>query len=120
MRRPQIATPGSETFLIRVDSSDDGCMKGVFDSVGMAGPSRFNSLSSLIIMIDNLLDQQEEALQPSIRQIDPSFVATLEVDVLFRQNHSWQGVVRWDSGQKHATFKSVLELLMIIEMVFGD
>lgn len=120
MRQPHIATPGTETFLVRVDSIDNGNMTGVFDSVSMKGPSSFKSLSNLIIMVDNLLDQQEEALSPTIRQIDTAFVPTLELDVLFRQNHSWQGVVRWDSGQKHATFKSVLELLVILEMVLGD
>lgn len=120
MLQPHIATPGTDTFLIAIDSVEDGSMKGWFDSVGMTAPLSFNSLSSLIIMIDNILDQQEEALQPVIRQIDPSFVPTIELEILFRHNHSWQGRARWDGGLKQATFKSVLELLVIFEMVFGD
>lgn len=120
MRQPHITTPGTDTFLVSIESFEDGAMRGVLDSVGMTAPARFNSLPSLIIMIDNILDQQEEALQPVIRQIDPSFVPTMELEVLFRHNHTWQGRVRWDSGQKQATFKSVLELLIILEMAFGD
>lgn len=120
MRQPHITSPGSDTFLISIESFEDGTMKGVFDSVGMTAPSSFTSLTGLILMIDNILDQQEEALQPVIRQIDPSFVPTIELEVLFRQHHTWQGRVRWDSGQKQATFKSVLDLLFIIEMAFGD
>lgn len=120
MRQPHISTPGTDTFLVAIESFEDGAMHGVLDSVGMKAPARFNSVPSLILMIDNLLDQQEESLQPLIRQIDPSFVPTIELEVLFRHNHSWQGRVRWDSGQKQATFKSVLELLYILEMVFGD
>lgn len=120
MRQPHISTPGTDTFLVSIESFEDGAMRGVLDSVGMKAPVRFNSLPSLIIMIDNLLDQQEESLQPIIRQIDPSFVPTIELEVLFRHNHSWQGRIRWDSGQKQATFKSVLELLFIFEMAFGD
>lgn len=120
MRQPHITTPGADTFLIAIESFEDGVMKGVFDSVGMVAPSRFDSLIGLILMIDNILDQQEEALQPVIRQIDPSFAPTIELEVLFRQHHTWQGLIRWDSGQKQATFKSVLELLFILEMAFGD
>ena len=120
MRQLHVTTPGSDTFFIRVDSYEDGAMKGAFDSVCMAGPCEFNSLPSLIIMIDNVLDQQEEALAPVIRQIDPSFVPTIELEVLFRHNHTWQGRVRWESGQKQATFKSVLELMVILEMAFGE
>lgn len=120
MRQPHISTPGSDTFLVRIDSLEDGSMKGALDSVSIAAPLDFNSLTNLIITIDTLLDQQEESPQSSIRQIDPTFVPTIELEVFFRHNHTWQGRVRWDSGQKQATFKSVLELLIILEMALGD
>lgn len=120
MRQLQVTAPGSDTFFVRVDSFENDTMKGVFDSVSMSGPSEFKSLVDLILMIDNILDQQEEALEPVIRQVDPSFVPTIELEILFRHNHTWQGRVRWQSGQKQATFKSVLDLLLILEMVFGE
>lgn len=120
MLQPHVATPGTDTFLVSIDSVEDGTIRGVFDSVGMTAPQSFNGLPSLIIMIDNILDQQEEASHPVIRQIDSSFIPTIELEILFRHNHSWQGRARWDGGLKQATFKSVLELLVIFEMAFGD
>lgn len=120
MRKPQIATPGTDTFLVQIDSFEDGTMTGVLDSVGMDAPWKFNSIPSLLIYIDSVLDQQEEGSQPTIRQVDAGFVPTIEIEVLFRHNHTWQGRIRWDSNQKQATFKSVLELLVILEAVFGD
>lgn len=120
MRQPHITTPGADTFLVSIESFHNGAMEGMLDSVGMTGPCKYTSLLDLIIMIDNILDQQEEALRPVLRQVDPSFVAAFELEVLFRHHHTWQGRIRWASGQKQATFKSVLELLFILEMAFGD
>ena len=91
-------------------------MTGTLDSVIMSAPVSFSSLPSLIVLIDNILDQQTESLQSILSPFEPSF----ELEVLFRQHHTWQGRIKWDAGQKQATFKSVLELLFIIEMAFGD
>lgn len=49
MRRPHISTPGTDTFLVSIESFEDGAMRGVLDSVGMKAPARFNSLPSLTL-----------------------------------------------------------------------
>ena len=41
--------------------------------------------------------------------------ATFAVSVLFRQNASWQGTVSWIEGRKEETFRSVLELLLLMD-----
>ena len=120
MRQPHIAPPGADAFLISIDSYEDGKMTGTLDSVIMSAPVSFSSLPSLIMLIDNILDQQTESLQSILSPIDPAFEPSFELEVLFRQHHTWQGRIKWDAGQKQATFKSVLELLFIIEMAFGD
>jgi hypothetical protein len=42
-------------------------------------------------------------------------LATFAVRVLFRQNASWQGSVFWIEGGKEEHFRSVLELLLLID-----
>ena len=42
-------------------------------------------------------------------------LATFSVRVLFRQNTSWQGSVSWLEGKREETFRSVLELLLLID-----
>ena len=42
----------------------------------------------------------------------------LELEILFRQNYSWQGRLRLPKIGKEAVFRSVLELLLIIETYF--
>ena len=42
-------------------------------------------------------------------------MATFQVRVMFRQNASWQGSVRWVEEGKEENFRSVLELLHLID-----
>ena len=42
-------------------------------------------------------------------------VATFEVKILFRQHASWQGCVTWLEGRQEQSFRSVLELLLLID-----
>ena len=40
--------------------------------------------------------------------------ATFALKVLFRQNASWQGQITWLEGKKEQSFRSVLELLLLM------
>ena len=41
--------------------------------------------------------------------------ATFSLRLLFRQNASWQGAIEWHEGKSEETFRSVLELLLLID-----
>lgn len=45
--------------------------------------------------------------------------ATLKLRVMFRQNASWQGTVRWVEEELEENFQSVLELMLLIDSVFN-
>ena len=42
-------------------------------------------------------------------------LATFSVSILFRQNASWQGAVSWLEGEREESFRSVLELLLLLD-----
>ena len=42
-------------------------------------------------------------------------MATFALRILFRQNASWQGSVFWYDGEQEESFRSVLELLMLMD-----
>ena len=44
--------------------------------------------------------------------------ATFGVKVMFRQNASWQGTVNWIEKNREESFRSVLELLMLMDSTF--
>lgn len=45
-------------------------------------------------------------------------IATFYIKIRFRQNSSWQGSITWLEGGKTEDFRSVFELLKIINSVF--
>lgn len=40
---------------------------------------------------------------------------TFVVNIKCRQNHTWQGTVKWIEGQKEKSFRSALELIKLME-----
>ena len=46
--------------------------------------------------------------------------ATFRVRIMFRQNASWQGMVYWVEKNREENFRSVLELLMLIDSSFAE
>ena len=42
---------------------------------------------------------------------------TFIINVKCRQNHTWQGTVKWIEGQKEVPFRSALELIKLMEVV---
>jgi hypothetical protein len=48
-------------------------------------------------------------------------VATFSLRILFRQNASWQGSATWVEGRQEESFRSVLELLLLMDSALaGD
>ena len=73
------------------------------------------------MLIDNILDQQTESLQSILSPIDPAFEPSFELEVLFRQHHTFgRGRIKMGCRPRNKLQLRVLELLFIIEMAFGD
>lgn len=45
-------------------------------------------------------------------------LATFRIRILFRQNATWQGSIRWMEGDKEERFRSVLEMMMLMDSCF--
>jgi len=37
------------------------------------------------------------------------------IQIKFRQNHNWQGTIQWFEGQKKLPFRSLLEMIQLID-----
>lgn len=113
MRESRMLPIGTNTFGICIDKSTDGEVHGRITGCGVPQGSSFTSLTKMILLVDDLLDQRPVTEQPVSKAEQPDF----ELEILFRQNYSWQGRLRWLSGGKEATFHSVLELIFTMETV---
>lgn len=52
---------------------------------------------------------------PDGGQVREGKLATFVIRILFRQNASWQGSVTWLEGDVEASFRSVLELILLMD-----
>ena len=119
------------TTTICVDSYEDGVPKGRFYNLHLDQWVPFRSLIDLLKGMERSLDEMAfprafnatrsfapAAPQPTL-QADESTpkgkLATFAVRILFRQNTSWQGSVTWMEGRTEESFRSVLELILLMD-----
>ena len=116
--------------VVYVDSYDDGILSGWFMD-GYQQVQRFFSLSQFLLKMEQMLDDmqmpqgytllrrygpQRMELPEGLQQ--PGIAgtkATFELKVLFRQHTSWQGVLLWREKNREHSFRSVLELVSLMD-----
>ena len=132
-------TSGESYRSIRlcVDSYERGELKGSYYNRGLEGGGRsFDSLSQFLIGAERLADSTNF---PQAYTANRSFadgwntpggecdssetrtgeLGTFIIRLLFRQHTSWQGTVTWIEGGGEQTFRSVLELVFLMDSALG-
>lgn len=126
----QIWVDENRKILICVDSYDDGVPKGWLYSPGQS-TDNFSSLSQFLLKVEDILDEKQIPqayappktfslfLRPDGNGGPPSTPkgvrATFELKVIFRQHTSWQGILYWRERKIEHSFRSVLELVMLMD-----
>ena len=118
-------------MTVCVDSYEDGIMRGrILNAYQETEP--FESLVQLLLGVESILEEQQipqsyTALRKfsdlipqdggiaATNHIRKGARATFELHVLFRQHSSWQGTVVWREQKLEQPFRSVLELVMLMD-----
>ena len=131
----QMITDRENTENIAVLSVDDYTEKIVTGSVWFCNDERahpFQGLMQLLLLLDGkaalTTDKRckrfareertdRETETEAGKSADPrrGALATFRLRLLFRQNSSWQGLVSWVEGRQEESFRSTLELLMLLD-----
>lgn len=120
------------TTIVCVDSYRDKILSGRISNPYLGGMAPFSSLMQFILQMANLLDgmnfpqsfaenrvfvpvEQRTTRVDTEEAAPEGKLATFAVKILFRQNASWQGSITWlDTGQEES-FRSVLELILLMD-----
>lgn len=122
--------------MVYVDSVTDNVSSGRFHIASSSEVQPFHGLCKLLIDINDNLDRENfpqsfaelRKFQKPSKQTDSSLastnqnrgaVATFSIRILFRQNASWQGSVTWQEGNQEEFFRSVLELMVLMDNALG-
>ena len=105
--------------------------KGRFYNPAREGGTSFESLSQMLVELEDLMDEYQlpQSFTTNRHFSDPGArpggvaeeegqvgkKATFAVRILFRQNASWQGSVSWLEGKQEESFRSVLELILLMD-----
>ena len=129
----RIRSDVGRTTLICVDSYENGVLQGCYYNYSRPDDAiAFHSLTQLLVGMEQLLDsanyprsftahrsfmeltelKTEETLNGKARK---GALGTFIVKVLFRQHTSWQGTVTWQEAKCDQSFRSVLELILLMD-----
>lgn len=125
---------GSRTSVIRIVSYDDRSPRGWLINPMLEGKRYFANLTQLLFLIEdlheelrlprssmemrNFKNESERAvrlLQQPPDDTDGKPIATFKLEILFRQNASWQGRLIWIETSSESSFRSTLELINLID-----
>ncbi|MGN1413205.1 MAG: hypothetical protein ACI4WY_03060 [Anaerovoracaceae bacterium] len=126
----QIHTNERRAMLVCVDSSEKGVWEGRYYNSSLKTGESFSSLVDFLMKMEKTLDQvyfpqsfsavrrftqeETELIGASNDECQTVNAATFLIRILFRQNASWQGSILWLEGKKEESFRSVLELIFLM------
>ena len=135
MKQTTWVSEGRKTILC-IDSYDQGILQGRF--YGPDGQIRsFPSLSLFLMTMEEMLDQintpqsatTHRSFSGYLSQTSPEtgenslgngVLATFELQILFRHHTSWQGMILWRERRREHSFRSVLELIMLMDSALRE
>lgn len=130
-----------KTTIIKVYSYQNKNIRGVICNPFFEKDIIFENMMQMITIVERISDSlvfPQKAMQ--LRQfsdtnqpaVDKSFdfevssdfntllpIATFELEILFRQNASWQGTLVYAEQNLSSSFRSVLELLILMDSVLS-
>lgn len=127
--------------LVCVDRTDNYDISGVFYNPYMKKPVKFASVLEIIKTMERFFDEISFPQQNyMLREFNPKPVtarkaesemrqyiseeifnsergkkATFVIQVQFRQNATWQGIITWTDEKKTRSFRSTLEMLKLMD-----
>lgn len=130
-------SPGEmRTTLLTITSYKDKSLKGMLKNPFFGGERKFSGTLPFLLMIEELLDsldgrmpadEERHARSEKVArgQIDEAedevpLKARFALRILFRQNASWQGTICWLDNKTEAQFRSVLELLILLDGAMSE
>ena len=121
------------TTLLCIDDYTNKIMRGRIYNPHLPNGIEFVGVMDLLLQMEKMFEDlkcpqafsslrtfrpgtgERNAPTEASKDIREGTVATFSLRILFRQNSSWQGSLMWHEGKTEEPFRSVLELLMLMD-----
>ncbi len=119
--------------IVCVDSYEKNILQGRIFSPYMEKQNEFYGLMELILKLERIMEQMQLPAEGSVTrkfefwpeteqaaglpepQRQAGKKGTFLIRILFRQNSSWQGSILWMEGKTEQSFRSLLELVLLLD-----
>ena len=129
--KTQVSKDLFHTTIICIDSYENKCAVGSVYNALLQKRISFRSTIEMLLAIESMLEEinvpQSFSVKRSFTEIKitdkaaefaeeakEGRLATFAVKILFRQNAGWQGLIKWCEGGCEESFRSVLEMLLLM------
>lgn len=124
MKKFNLLSCRTNAATLAVSSYQEGELRGWLLHPRLDSPKEVHSVPQLLFFIDDLLFREDHlisyhAFAPTGLEHIPR-IATIQIQILFQEHHTWQGCLLWEDQQKEAPFRSVLELIQILDEILVD
>lgn len=123
--------------VVCIDRYEGGVPAGRFYNPYLDVGIRFESITQFILRMESLLDQMklpqahtaarsfsapppDRAGGTAATESHKGELATFSLRIIFRQNASWQGSVAWLETGQEQSFRSALELILLLDSALSE
>lgn len=116
--------------MVYVDSYENNVLCGRFANPYLKGIHKFTSLADFIVKMEgviNIIDLPETCAADCgyRKNFHDSIIMrgkkdTFSINIRFRQNDSWQGTISWLETNHKQNFRSVLELILLLDSALRE
>ena len=123
MRKKKLIPRQMNDAILYVTHYLKGNLEGWLTHARMTQPMQIQSVPQLLFALDELFSMEDRPISICVfeaRTVQEEPIATLRIQILFREHHSWQGLLIWEDNQMEAPFHSVLELIEIMDEILAE
>ena len=109
--------------ILYVTHYKEGMLSGWLVHPRVESQIKVQSVPQLLFLLDNILLREDIPIDYYAfeeRELPDSTIATIRLQILFREHYTWQGCVVWEDRQLEAPFRSVLELIEILDEILAE
>lgn len=114
----------SREAVVTVVSYHQGIMDGYLQHPRLENREKIESLSQLILLLNSLVDL-EHCVNHPLPMVRPQWgrtehQAVFQIQILFREHHTWQGRLIWRNENREIVFHSAMELIQLLDEILAE
>ena len=114
----------TNSAILFVTSYQEGEISGWLAHSRLVGLHKIRSVPQLLFLLNDPGLQEDRMVSyhafDSTAYEDVPRIATLGIQILFHDYHTWQGRILWEDQKKEAPFRSVWELIQLLDEILAD